>query len=219
MTLQDTHDLFVVRYKMEVFKRGLKEMRLPVKIIANFLSQAMSEIQRVLKPVNSDSTITLTGATEYTLATDMGEMRYVKYIASDSTENSLIKETKEYIDGLTADERTDTTPQRYAYYREKDGWKIKFDSNASSGTLYYYYFPDYTLYYPGMSAPSWGSFDGTLYSGNLPLPDRYVEAIILHMLYKFFGDMLPLYDREVSNLRSSAQETSKSEMKYKLGGY
>ena len=63
------------------------------------------------------------------------------------------------------------------------------------------------------------SFNGTQYTGDLPLPDRYVEAIILHMLYKFFGDMLPLYDREVGNLRSSTQETSKSEMKYKLGGY
>ena len=69
-----------------------------------------------------------------------------------------------------------------------------------------------------MSLQDFGAFNGNKFTGNLLLPERYTEAIILGMLSKIFPDLRLEYEEEIKNLKHSREDVTQMRLSYNLGG-
>lgn len=69
-----------------------------------------------------------------------------------------------------------------------------------------------------MSTQDWGTFTGNKFIGNLLLPERYTEAILLGMLSKIFTDLKAEYEFELKSLKGTKQDLTQMSLSYNLGG-
>lgn len=69
-----------------------------------------------------------------------------------------------------------------------------------------------------MSTQDWGTFNGNKFTGNLLLPERYTEAVVLGMLSKIFPDLRNDYEFELKTLKGGKQDLTQISLEYNLGG-
>lgn len=210
MTIQEIRDLFYAKYSFECLARKIDKIELTDKMLSFFISAAQQDIQRRLSVVESSTDITLgDSSNEYALPSTFGKAKHA------------------YIGGNIVYEKPIVWAEQQALNNNNGYWfAIKIKGHTpyiycpiTSGTLTVVYYPDLGYYQPSESASqTWGTFNGSVYSGNLILPDRYDMAILYNMLSQIFPDYLALYEKELKSLRESRQFSDTDTLKYNLGG-
>ena len=212
MTLQEIRDAFEARYKVECFKRNVKQLELDDKLIALFMSEAQQDIQRRHRVVRTSSSVTITSGSG-TLPSNFGRIIAVKY-DDDFLEQKPYQELLDY-------QLTTSDSDALVYAIDQTGATatiLVYPTGVTSVTVYYY--PEYLYYQPsGDTSQEWGSFSGTAFSGSLNIPVRYAMAVQYYMLSQLFDDIERKYEREMGSLRESQLINRPKELKYNIGGF
>ena len=92
------------------------------------------------------------------------------------------------------------------------------DLPSASGTVRLWYIINTLFYSPsGGNSQEWGAFDGSAFSGNLKLPEKYTDLLILYMMGKCFPDAKQEYLFEIERQKGNPSSTFSSELTYNLG--
>lgn len=210
MLISEIRDIFYAKYSLEIQLRKMQKIEIANKMLSFFISAAQQDIQRRLQVVESSTDITLGTTTNlYALPQTFGKQKHA-YIGGNRLIERPIKEVEQSnLDGSSG----------YWYAIKMSGHTPYIYCPISSGTLTIVYYPDLNYYQPSVSSTQvWGTFNGSVYSGNLILPDRYNMAILYNMLSQIFPDYLALYEKELKSLRESRQFSDTDTLKYNLGG-
>ncbi|MFC2135984.1 hypothetical protein ACFLTH_15315 [Bacteroidota bacterium] len=212
MTILEIRDNFVARYRLECMKRGTKLIEIGDKMIAYLISAAQQDVLRKIPMMKDTKSVSLTtGTYKYDLDTNFGDVESVR----DSDYGELDRVTVKDLDII---EGTTGAPTQYAIEINDNLPQIYFDAAETGKTITVNFSIVPNFYSPsGSTAQDWGSFDGSTFTGDLIVPDRYLEAIILHMLGQMFIDFKSLYDIEIDSLRD-AQITNKTSIAYRFNG-
>lgn len=204
MTLQDVRDIFINDYKIECVKRNVKEISFNEKQVYLMMHRGLKEVQRKLNILESSTEISLVNGTQtYSLPSDFGNQINVK-VLYESSPLFLTEVSKDEIDRTISDGE----PLLYAIYFDGNTGKIKlYPTPTNSGTLTITYYKKIVNY-----SPSSDSIDLT---ETIPLPDEYIELVIIYMLSLLFDDKLEQFTYQA---RQSKRVSSVRQIKYDIGG-
>jgi len=209
MTAQEVYNNFLREFNREFFKLDKKVPRLEIKDVAMDISEAQQELQRDLWIVEKSHPISLTpNNNAYALPSDFGKQ---KGVVINGTPLQEVTSQKIY------DSNSQSGDTGW-YAIVGNSQLLIYPTPTSNSTAYLYYYPDFGFYSPsGISAQTWGTFDGDSFTGNLMLPDRYNRAISLYILSKWFDSFIPKYEAEKVRLRSARQVSLPDSTEYNLG--
>lgn len=214
MTLSEIKDLILAEYRFESQKRGVKSMKIGDRMLAAFLSEAQQDLVSRLQPLTTFEDITLSnGTAEYAFtATNFG-MPIRAEISGDKLKLVSIN------DIITTGTIPSGTPTRVAVYASANVYKVRVSPTpTAAGTLKMWYHPDTLWYAPSESASQdWGSFSGTVFSGDMKVPDKFLSAIKYFVLGKFYDEIMIKYEKEVSKLKSTKGDTVREAFAYNFG--
>lgn len=227
MTLSEVIDLFTVKYKLEVAKRNVKELQIDSKMKAVLVSEAIQNARRETKEFQKYTDVTLVNAQfDYALPTDFGFLSFVEVAGQDHLTILSTEQLEQSIQDQNAQSSQTNpilTPQsgqisyNCSVYSDGTTTYIKFDGTPLANPRVWYY-PKSSMYSPSASsAQSWGTFDGSTFSGNFVLSDYYVPPVIEYMLSQIFDDRKPLYDKAINDLKQMRLTTTSDTMPYSLG--
>lgn len=212
MTLSEIRDDIVRRLERECTLRGLPKIKIANKGIAMDISEAQQDIQRRLAVIEDSTTITtVSGTSEYNLPSNFGSIKSVT-IANVPLKQVLASDIYNY-------PASSSEPIEYSLLISGNTQKIQFypTPNAELSVVVKFNV-DSNFYSPsGASSQDWGTFDGSAFSGNLLLPERYTLALEYYVLSLYLPDYVAKYERELNSLRES-QVTSVRPLKYKIAG-
>lgn len=210
MLISEIRDLFRAEYTIAANVRGIKEIRIDTKLLANFISQAQQDIQRRLLVVESSTDIELATTTNvHSLPSNFGKHKHA-YIGTTLLEEKSSQYLREQI-------AIGNTGNWYGIYQQ--GNTQQLITTHTSGTLTLFYYPDFRYYQPSVSSSQdWGTFNGTVFTGKLLLPDRYDMAILYYMLSKVVPDYMGMYEKELRSLRGSRISSGTGGFDYGFGG-
>ena len=198
MILSEIIYAFEVKHKIECAKRVVKEIDLNAKIKALMLSEVTSDIQKRFGAIELTATYDSVGGTSaYSISSQLINPKVVKF--SDIV---LEKTTTEWIK-----KQSSQTGQPYKYAILQEGATAQlllFPTPDISETDVIYIQANYNfgLYSPNAgNSQDFGVFNGSVFSGNLTLPQQYEKAIILGMLKQIFADIEVQYERELALLK------------------
>ena len=217
MNVQEVRDLFVAEYKIECSKRGIPQIDINDKIIASWISRAQQDLGDRLNLLLTYQDVSLVATsvfTAYPLNSNFGQI-----------ERAEIQGQK--LDIVNADEidTTSTTlqqglPAKVAVYNNSAGtYYLITDPLPSQAYTLRVWYKINTLYYaPSDSAgQNWGTFDGVSFTGDLKIPEKYIEGILLWMKSQWFAEFKNEYEMYIINQKSMAGRTS-AQPGYRLGG-
>lgn len=210
MLISEIRDLFVAQYKIQSQVRDLKQIEIPEKLLGSFISQAQQDIQRRLLVVESSVDIALsTSSNVHSLPSNFGLHKHA-YVGQNLLDEKSARFIREQI-------AQGNSGYWYAIYQQGNTQQIL--TPLTSGTLTLFYYPDFRYYQPSVSSSQdWGTFNGTVFSGKLLLPDRYDMAILYYMLSQVIPDYYQLYEKEIRSLRSSRVASFDDGFSYQFGG-
>ena len=194
MTLKEVYELFIANYKRECLKRGIKEVRIPIGILASDISRAQQDIQRRKWVVETSYDLSLTANTNtYNLPSNFGRQKIVTIgdIPLKEVTSRMIQEADSLYGNALVFAIIVGNPQKIMFY----------PAPSLNTTAKIYFYPDFNFYSPSGDTEDWGSFDGEEFSGNLMLPDRYINAVILYLMALWFNDFELKYERELNSIQ------------------
>lgn len=219
LTIGECRDLFVVQYKLECRKHKFPEMDIPNKTLASWIASAQQDVSLRLKILNTYVDLAYTPVTvftKYDLPSNFG--------AIIKTEPELrivdISDLSSYAQSGNSLEQGE--PQSIAVYYDTTGFHAAlYPLPESANTIRIWYSVDTGMYSPSAAAAQdWGTFDGSTFTGNLKVPDRYIDLVITHMLGKVFDEKKMEYETMLSRARNNAGSTRKDGLDYQpIGGY
>ena len=210
MLISEIVNIFNAKLALECQLRKTQKIDIAEKMLSFFLSAAQQDIQRRLAVVESSTTITLGTSTNlYALPQTFGKQKHA-YIGAYKLEEKPI---------TWAEQQELDSNEGYWYAIKISGHTPYIYCPISSGTLTMIYYPDLNYYQPSVSASQvWGTFNGSVYSGSLILPDRYNMAVLYWMWAQVFPDYYMFYEKELKSLRESRQFSVEETLRYNLGG-
>lgn len=219
LTLQEIRDEFVVEYKLIVTQRDLKQIDFGNKIIASWIASGQQKIADKLKVLIKYVDIYYDEMTEfYTFGLPDDYGGFI------STDPQLKQVSISQLNTQVQEDETLTQGEIHsiAIYHDGDGYKLGFmDLPTSAGRFRLWYSVNPLYYSPSAgSNQDWGNFDGSTFSGNLVIPDKYKDLLILFMLGKCFDDKKQEFENELIRSAGMSGATSKDEIEYTpIGGY
>lgn len=218
MTLDEVKDKFLLEYRLEVNKRGVKEFIFNNREIASWIAETQQEIVDRLNLITTHIDLALTSVTAFTTY-DL-PVNFGKLLKAEINGNRL------NIIGFDDIQTTGTipqgTPDSIAVYRDNDDkFKAVLQPLASTTATCKVWYVVNTLFYSpsGVSAQNWGTFDGTSFSGNLKMPERYIPLLLIGVLGRIFPDKQQEYEAKLRMAKNNKSTTTKRGIKYNLGGY
>jgi len=215
MTVDEFRNIFVAEYIFEAQKRNVRRIEIPNGLIAAWLAEAQQNINTRLKPIKKYQDIEiLTGATDYALNTNYG--KYFKAFLGDA--DGTIGDTEVKLVEPTDLQTTDVSGNKAAIYWDPVN-SIYYLKVSPTPTANYYirlwYYADTLWYSPsGSVSQDWGIFDGSSFSGNFMIPDKFQMLIKYYLLGKCFNDYSQ-YEKELSILRVNNAESRDASPQYK----
>lgn len=214
MTLSEVRDAFKLEYRLECSKRNITQIDFTEKEIAYFLAKVQQDLaQRLRVSVDyTDIAITPVSAfTPYSLPATFGLIKgkpEISGVEIDVVDISDIKTT----DLITG------TPSKCAIYYD-GGYKIALNVlPVESATMRVWFYNDTGLYSPsGSSSQSWGSFNGSTFTSDPVIPERYIPLLILGMTAQMFPDVKGEYEMRINEYRR-LQASSVRGINYHFGG-
>lgn len=211
MLYSELRDRFVIKYKLECLKRGVKEIGLTDTIIADLIAEAQHSIALRCKDVESSLTISIVaGISKYILPKNYGGLKGKPLL--NGFPLSVINKT----DLETSDNYLGQSG--CAIYNTPDGYTLLISpmpGSAATLVMSYYTLPGY---YSGSVSSSFPGYDGKSFSGSVQLDDKYIDAIILYMLSQFFDEIIMKYDAELNRLKGNQLNTLNDTLDYNMGG-
>lgn len=215
MTTGEIRDIFVAEYMFESQKRKTERIDMPDGLIAAWLSEAQQEINLRLKPIKTYQDVAITtGVTDYALNANFGKVDVAKLGDADGvigdTEISFVS-----ISELKSDENTNKCAS--IYWDSSN--QLYYLRLAPTPTEAYYirifYYADTLFYSPsGVAAQSWGTFDGVTFTGDMKLPDKYLNAVKFYLMSKCFNDYEVKFEKQISLLRANNTNTFNAKPEY-----
>lgn len=197
MTIKDIYDKFILEYKLECQKRGVKEITLNEPTVALWISEAQQDIQKFVPTSIVLQEIEL-GETEYQLNSDFGQVYKVE-IGTFPLEEVSFDEIER--------------KEGYALYYQ-DVWKIKFNIQSDE-TVKVWYYQDFGFYSAsGSVSQNWGTYDEG-FSGSLKIPPMFIPCISYYLLSKIFDDYLIRYEAKLKELNGKQTQVKRQ---YRFNG-
>jgi hypothetical protein len=191
MTIKDIYDKFILEYKLECKKRGIKDIVFNMPTVALWISEAQQDIQSTLKIALTYQDLVADADTEYDLNSDYGSV--IKVIVNE--------------------EELEPNVDYWIYYTTK--WVIKFKRGCTSVI---WYNPDFGFYSAsGSNTQNWGTFDKLGFTGTLKIPDRYLQLVSYFLLSKCFDDYVGRYEMKIREMNFNRGGT-KTRLKYHFNG-
>jgi hypothetical protein len=214
MTLQEIRDIFVAEHKYESQKRGLKYIEVPNKLIVSWIAEAQQDIVQRIKPIKTYQDISITvGSTDFELNSNFGTPVLAKFGDADGTIGDTIVDLVDVTDLLTGDNNTETKAAIW-WDAANSAYYIKVPTPASAYTIRLWYYSDTLWYSPsGSVAQDFGTFDGTTFTGNIKIPDKFQMAVKFYMLGKAFNDFTQYRDH-IDTLKVNKADTMNREFDY-----
>lgn len=214
-TIKEFRDLFVAEYMFECQKRGISRIEMPDGLIAAWMAEAQQNINIRLKPIQKYQDVAiLTGATDYALNTDFGKP--IKAYLGDA--DGVIGDTEISLENAGDLLRTDITGNKVAIFWDPTNSVYYLRTSPTPTENYYirvWYYADTLWYSPsGSVAQGWGIFDGSTFSGNFMIPDKYQMLVKYYLMGKAFSDMGE-YEKNLSILRVNNANTHNFKPVYK----
>lgn len=214
MLLLDLRNRFILEYKLECQKKNVKEIGLATqdKIIAAWIASGEQDIcdrLSLLTTYTDIAYVPVTDFTTYSLPTNFGKLL--------KTEPEL--KTVDITDIKTVN-NGNPIPQgeihTIAIYNDGTAFKAALmDLPASSGSVRVWYSINTLMYSPGgTTSQNWGSFDGLTFTGNLKIPEKYTDLLLLYILGKIFDDRKLEYEANLLRLRGNSSTTHKDTVEY-----
>jgi hypothetical protein len=214
MTLDEVRNLIIAEYKFEAQKRGVKPLVVRNRMLAAFLSEAQQDIASRVQPLTTYEDVTLVADTaEYAFtATNFGTPIRAE-IDGDAIDLESINNLP------TTGTAASGTTTRVAIFATANVYKVRvYPTPGAAATLRIWFHPDTLWYAPsGTTAQDWGSFDGSTFTGDMKVPDKFLGAIKYFVLGKFFDDIMVKYEREVSKLKSTRGDSKQNKLEYSFG--
>lgn len=219
LSILECRDYFVTSYKLECMKHGAKELDLQDKMIAMWMSSGQQDIVDRLKLLETYYDLTYTAQTVFTpislaAITDFGKLL--------RTEPALDIVSINDLNTYNGDEDVEQGEvDAIAIYHDGTSYKAGLSSLPSAaGTIRLWYQKNTGFYAPsGSSTQNWGTFDGSTFTGNLKLPEKYLDLLILFMLGKIFPDKQAEYESKLKDFKGNSTTTYSAAIAYNLGGY
>jgi hypothetical protein len=209
MTLSELRDAFIAEYKAALLGSKDREAEIPDKLIALWVSEAEQDISRRLRPAEKKTELTVTaGNDNCSLPDDFGHIVSVS-VSGQPLRKSTLRELSE-MPGSAGQ------PNRYALYYDS-GYKLLLTPVPASQITIQLWYTISTGFYQPSESPSqtWGSFNGTTFSGDMAIADIYIKAVKYYLLSKVIGDYNLAYEREMLILKQTA--ASDSRFSYRFG--
>ncbi len=219
MKLSEVVDGVILMYKTQCMLRRVNYVDFGNKQYALWLSAGMEKTQRRVLATKNYNDLAVNGTiADYSLITDLNITDFGHDIRVQYNNNDLDRVSAEDIPNPTDPVSGD--PTMYAIYSKGTDVRIKFDTPPSTDTLpRLWYYRNTFLYSPsGVSAQSWGTFDGTTFSGDFALEDRYVTAVQHYVLGQIFPEYLGMYEIDIEELKESSAN-SYTPKTYNIGGF
>lgn len=200
-------------------KHQVKELDLQDKMIAMWMSSGQQEIVDRLKLLETYYDLTYAAQTVFTpislaAITDFGKLLRTEPVLDIVSINDL--STYNGVDSVDQGE-----VDSIAVWHDGTAYKAGLSNLPSAaGTVRLWYQKSTGFYAPsGVAAQNWGTFDGSTFTGNLKIPEKYLDLLIQYMLGRIFPDMKQEYETMLQRLRGDPITTFKSEIDYNLGMY
>lgn len=215
MTAKEFRDLFIAEYTFECQLRGIPKIDIPDGVIAAWLAEAQQNINVRLKPIKKYQDIEITaGATDFTLNSDYG--KYDKAFLGDAS--GVIGDVEVKLVDANSLSNLEVSGNKASIFWDPTN-SIYYLRVAPTPTSTFYirlwYYADTLWYSPsGSVSQDWGTFDGSTFSGNLMIPDKFQMIIKYFLLGKCFKDMSE-YEKQISILRTNNANTIYTKPEYK----
>ena len=215
MTVKEFRDLFVAEYTYECQKRKVSRIEMPDGLIAAWLAEAQQQINIRLKPIKKYQDVEIiAGATDFTLNTDFGKP--IKAYLGDS-EGTIGDTEVDLVDTLDLSDNEASGNQAAIFWDPTNSIYYIRVAPTPISTFYIrvWYYADTLWYSPsGSVSQDWGIFDGSTFSGNFMIPDKFQMLIKHYLLGKAFNDFSE-YEKNLSILRVNNANTMKLKPEYK----
>jgi hypothetical protein len=219
MTLLEVRDFFTTFYKLECVKHQVKEIDFQDKIIAAWISAGQQEIVDRLKLLETYYDLAYTAQTTFTPLSLASVTDFGKLLRTEPELNIVgINDLNTYnADGDVEQGEVDSI----AVWHDGVAFKVGLSNLPSSaGTIRLWYQKNTGYYSPsGSSSQNWGTFDGSTFTGNLKIPEKYLDLLIKYMLGQIFPDKQQEYETVLQRFKGDSISTSKGEIGYNLGWY
>ena len=219
LSIREIRDNFVTEYKLLCTIRNVNEISIGDKVLASWIASGQQEICDRLKVIMKPYDLYYDAMNEfftYGLPDDWGGL-----IGTDPQmefDNAMNLPTIAQ-PGYTL-EKGDV--RKITIYNDGNGYRVILSPlPISSGIIRFWYTVNPLHYSPSAgSSQDWGSFDGSTFSGSLPLPDKYKDLLVLFMLGKCFGDKKQEFEFRLESFKGNSASKGKDEIKYTpIGGY
>lgn len=214
MTIREYCDFFVAEYIYECQKRNVARIDLSDGLIAGWIAEAQQNLNTRLKPIKTYQDVAiLTGATDYPLNTNFGKAINAKLGDANGVIGDVDVKLVNTMDLLT----TDTSGRKAAINWDpvNSVYYLKVGTPTANYYIRVWYYADTLWYSPsGSVSQDWGAFDGSTFSGNLKIPDKYQMLVKYYLLGKCFNDMSE-YEKQLSILRVNNANTQNNVPEYK----
>lgn len=217
MTLQEISDRFRTQYKLQCLNRQITQIDLPEKTVAAWMAEGQSLISDTLKFIEDTYDISpVAGTLTYALPSNFGQLK------NDKSIYGSINETDGYFtvidSNLIADATAAGAADKCSLAWDGTQYAVTFAVLPTDTVKVTFYVNTNFYSASGASAQGWGKFDGTVYTGNSQLPDKYLHALILYMLGQIFMDLIPMFDLELERLNASRPALKSTGTYQQLGG-
>lgn len=203
MTLKEIRDSFLAEYEIETQKRDTKPLTVNDKMIALWMSEAQQDIIDRLGMSKSFVDVVISpGTNTYSLLVDFGRIEKIMLSGKPLQCRSMkeIDSTGPSGDGV---------PSYYAIYYD-EGYKLVIAPEFTQGaTIRIWYVINTNYYQHSIGAnQSWGTFDGSDFTGYTKMPEKYGILIKFYLLSKVITEFKEYYEMELMKMKQiSASET------------
>lgn len=216
MTLSEVRDAFIADYTFEAQRLGLKRIDVPNKMIASWISRGQQDIADRLSIMVTNQDISLTAVTVYTEHNLNSKFAGIVKAEINGYDLDIVGVK----DIPTTGTLVTGQPSKIAAFHDasQNAYKaIVYPLPDTSYTLKVWYHINLNFYSPSGSADQdWGNFSGTAWTGDLKIPDRYLDLLLEYMMAKAFPERIAIYERRIRGFKARNASTPK-ELTYKLG--
>jgi len=216
MTLAEIRDIFVAEYAFLAQNRKMPRIEMPNALIAAWIARAQQDMADRLNLLLAKQDVSLTSVTTYTthnLNSNYGEIVKAEI---QGTELDIVGVTDI---NTTVNPLPRGRPSKVAVYDDGSGNYLLITDPLpeKTYTLRVWYKVNTNFYSPSGDTTDWGSFDGTDFSGDLVIANKYAEGVLLWMLARVFPDYKNDYERFVLG-QKSMQGATITKKKYTFAG-
>lgn len=197
MLLNELIDNFIADYKFECLKRNLTQVEFPQKYLASMLAKTVSNLQKRFGIIEASTTIdSVAGTNLYNVSSSLLTPQKVTYAKYELEKTSAGWIESQYPQSAR--------PTKYAIQIKSSMSQLYlFPTPISNGdSIIITSKMDFKLFSPSVNTiQDFGTFNGSVFTGNTVFPTQYDQAILLGMISQIFKDLIPEYEQECSLLR------------------